>query len=815
MPNRLAHEKSPYLRQHADNPVDWYPWGEAALAKAHAEQKPVFLSIGYSTCHWCHVMAHESFESPAVAEVLNRDFVPVKVDREERPDLDRVYMTYVQHTTGHGGWPMSVWLTPEGKPFHGGTYFPPEDRQGRPGFVTVLNAITRHWREQRPKLETGASEVVEALRRYAAEGGAHEIREKEGAPAPLPETAAGALALAAGEAFERGFQYFYEAHDPNWGGFGGAPKFPRASVVNFLFRVAALQGVHSEVGQEAVRMATHTLQKMAEGGLHDHVGGGFHRYSVDERWHVPHFEKMLYDQAQIARNYLEARQATGREVFAWIARGIFDYVQRDLTGPHGEFYSAEDADSESPEGEVGRVAPGEPPPAAHHGSSGGLALPASNKPAHAEGAFYVWTKAEIEAALAVGGVPSQEGRPAKDGEFFCAHFGVKPEGNVAHDPQGEFRGKNVLMQWQSLAVTAPQHGLDVLTANEKLLGCLAQLRAVRAQRPRPQRDDKVITAWNGLMISALAKGQQILGAAPPPARSGRGEGAAAPGTTARRDDPPYLAAATRAAEFLRHELYDAATGTLHRSWREGRSHTAGFAEDYAYLIQGLLDLYETGFDLRWLQWAEKLQARMDELFWDAERGGYFNSRADDATVIVRLKEDYDGAEPASNSVAAMNLLRMEWMMGDGDVGGVPSPREASFPRGEGTPPIKKQTYRERALRTIEALRAQWSRAPQALPQMLCALELAMSAPRTVVLAGDPQAEDFRALAAVAHAELGPRRALLCADGCEGQRWLASRRPYLADLRPREGRATAYLCENHACQAPADSPAALAAALRPG
>jgi uncharacterized protein YyaL (SSP411 family) len=739
MPNRLAHEKSPYLRQHADNPVDWFPWGEAALAKARAEQKPVFLSIGYSTCHWCHVMAHESFEDPAVAEVLNRDFVPVKVDREERPDLDRVYMTYVQHTTGHGGWPMSVWLTPEGKPFYGGTYFPPADVHGRPGFVTILNAITRHWREQRQKLETGASEVVEALRRYAVEGGAHGVRE-EGGPVPLHE--------AAREAFERGFRYFCEAHDPNWGGFGGAPKFPRASVINFLFRVAALQGVESEVGQEAVRMATHTLQKMAEGGLHDHVGGGFHRYSVDERWHVPHFEKMLYDQAQIAWNYVEAKQATGREVFAWIARGTFEYVLRDLTGPHGGFHSAEDADS----------------------------LLVHGKPEHAEGAFYVWTKAEIEAALGT------------DALFFCTHFGVRPDGNVAHDPQGEFRGKNVLMQQQSLAVTAQKHGLSVPVANEKLLNCLTKLRDVRARRPRPHRDDKVITAWNGLMISALAKGHQILEA------------------SARPEDSPYLAAATRAAEFIQRELYDTATGKLYRSWREGRSSIAGFAEDYAFLTQGLLDLYEAGFDIRWLQWAEKLQARMGELFWDVGRGGYFNSRADDPTVIVRLKEDYDGAEPAPNSVAVMNLLRLEWMVGGGSSVGYGA--EVSRLTVAAT-----MSYRERALHTVEALRAHWSGTPQALPQMLCALELAMSEPRTVVLAGDPTAEDFPPLVAALHARLGPRRTLLCADGGAGQRWLAERRAYLAGMRRRDGCATAYVCENYTCGAPINSVAALAETLK--
>ncbi len=747
MPNRLADEKSPYLRQHAENPVAWLPWGDEARAKARAEGKPIFLSIGYSTCHWCHVMAHESFEDAAVAEILNRDFVPVKVDREERPDLDRVYMTYVQHTTGHGGWPMSVWLTPDGKPFFGGTYFPKADRDGRPGFITLLRTIAGHWGEQRAKIEAGAEEVLQSLRRYAAEGAAHEVANPAEAPRPLHEDA--------GDAFEKGFQYFYEAHDARWGGFGGAPKFPRASIIDFLLRSAALQGVETDLGQEAIGMVATTLQRMIEGGFHDHLGGGFHRYSVDEQWHVPHFEKMLYDQALIALNLVETQQATGLPVFGWVAREVFDYVARDLTGPHGGFYSAEDADSTVAE-PAGRVVPGQP------GSSGGSARP--EKPAHAEGAFYVWTKDEIDAVL------------GEDAAFFCAHYDVKPEGNVAHDPQGEFAGKNVLRQLRPLARTAEQFKLSVPDAEQKLLTCLEKLRAARDARPRPHLDDKVITAWNGLMISALSRGHQVL-AAPRP------------------EGLPYLKAATRAAEFIQRELHDESTGVLYRSWREGRSDIPGFAEDYAYLIQGLLDLYEAGFEIRWLQWAVKLQQRMDELFWDPARGGYFNSRADDPSVIVRLKEDYDGAEPAPNSVAAMNLVRLDWMIGS----------------GEGA-----ENHRERARQTIESLRAQWTRRPQALPQLLCAVELLLAEPRTVVLAGDPGTPDFRAMAAVLHEKLGPRRAVLCADGGEAQRWLAARRPYLAAMTVRDG-VTAHVCENFTCQMPVRGAAALRGLLagRPG
>jgi uncharacterized protein len=717
MPNRLAAEKSPYLRQHAENPVDWFPWGEEAFAKARADQKPVFLSIGYSTCHWCHVMAHESFENRAVAQVLNGDFIAVKVDREERPDLDRLYMTFVQQTTGHGGWPMSVWLTPEGKPFHGGTYFPPEDRHGRPGFVTILRAITQHWQNERAKIEGGAEEVVQALRRYAAEGPTR----------GTPDADTGPLHEAAGAAFDKCFHYFHEAHDPVRGGFGHAPKFPRAATLNFLFRVAALQGVQSEAGAEAVKMAAITLQRMAEGGIHDHVGGGFHRYSVDEKWHVPHFEKMLYDQAQIALNYLEARQATGIEAHAWVARGIFDYVHRDLTHPRGGFYSAEDADSEIP--------------------ASGEQKTENRK--HAEGAFYVWSKDEIDAVLGA------------DAEFFCAHFGVKAAGNVEHDPQNEFTGKNILMQQQSLARTGQDHKLTLEAAVEKLLACLERLRAVRARRPRPHLDDKIITAWNGLMISALARGTQVLG------------------------EPAYLSRAHQAAEFLEAELWDEASGTLYRTWREGRSDIPGFAEDYAYLIQGLLDLYEAGFDLRWLQWAERLQARMDALFWDETRGGYFNSRADDTSVLVRMKEDYDGAEPAPNSVAALNLVRLDWMLG------LPSARS-------------------KAEATIAAFRTQWSTHPHALPQLLCAVELALESPRTVVLAGDAGSEQLRALATILHERLGPQRVVLHVDGGAAQAWLAARRPYLAEMKADQ--ATAFVCEDFTCRQPVRTPAELRAAL---
>ncbi len=722
MRNALALEKSPYLLQHADNPVAWLPWGEWAFGKARAEQKPIFLSIGYSTCHWCHVMAHESFENPEIAAIINEHFVPVKVDREERPDVDRVYMTYVQAMSGHGGWPLSVWLTPDLTPIYGGTYFPPEDRNGRPGFPAILQAIAGGWRDDRAKLMAEADRAIAGLREHYAGGAAQAPGDDVGG------LMKGTLVEAASAAFERGFQYFYESFDADHGGFGGAPKFPRAVNLNFLFRVAALQGPASDLGKESIRMGTATLAAMARGGVHDQVGGGFHRYSVDEAWFVPHFEKMLYDQAQIAINCLEARQATGDERFAWLARDIFGYVLRDLASPAGGFYTAEDADS----------------------------LVAAGQSEHAEGAFYVWTHEEIAAAL------------GDDAPFFSAHYGVTPEGNVPPglDPQRELEGKNILMQRRALAETAQAFQLSAQAANDKLLAALARLRDVRAKRPRPHLDDKVLTANNGLMISALARAHQVLGAGGDP-----------------RERVDYLSAAVRAAEFVQRELFDADRGILFRVWRETRGEIEAFAEDYAFFVQALLDLYEASFDLRWLQWAEQLQAKMDALFWDEAHGGYFNSAEGDASVVLRLKEDYDGAEPAPSSVAALNLYRLATL-------------------------LNVDAHRERGRRAIEAFRLQWAKYPHALPQLLCATALALEPPRHAVIAGDPARDDFRALVAVLHERIGPRRALLAVDGGAAQSWLARRAPWLADMGPQGGRATVYLCEEFSCQAPVTEPDAL-------
>jgi uncharacterized protein len=708
MGNRLAQEKSPYLLQHADNPVDWFPWSDEAFAKARQENKPIFLSIGYSTCHWCHVMAHESFESAEVAAVMNREFVNIKVDREERPDVDRVYMTFVQATTGGGGWPMSVWLTPELKPFVGGTYFPPEDRYGQPGFTKVLERIAAAWKQGHEKISEQGTKIIAALNE-AAVAGIADPAHKLG-----PKT------------LDTAYQQIARSYDAHEGGFGVAPKFPRPATLNFLTRVYA-RNLNSESGRHALEMNLFTLRKMAAGGMHDHLGGGFHRYSVDAYWHVPHFEKMLYDQAQLAAAYLDAFQINREPVFEQVARDTLDYVRRDMTAKEGGFFSAEDADSE---------------------------IPGSPEHKKREGAFYVWGKDEVDTAL--GG----------SGEIFNFHYAVKAEGNVpaGGDPHGEFTGKNILIELGSVAATAKHFGKDEREVREILAKAREMLFALRAKRPRPHLDDKIITAWNGLMISAFARAAQVL------------------------NDPGYLDAATRAAIFLSKELYDASRKVLFRNYRQGRSAVEGFADDYAFFIQGLLDLYEASFDTGWLRFAIELQEIQARLFFDNERGGYFSGAGNDPSILLRLKEDNDSAEPAASSVAALNLLRLAQIRNDA----------ASY---------------ERAEKTIDAFAPQIGHFASAMPQMLVALDLSLASPRQIVIAGEPESADTRALLAEVHRHFIPNKVLLLADGGEGQRYLEEKLEALRGMKPVDRKAAAYLCENFTCKAPVTDPKELEKLLR--
>lgn len=697
--NRLVHQKSPYLLQHAHNPVDWYPWGEDAFAKARREKKPIFLSIGYSTCHWCHVMERESFESEEVAAIMNSRFVNIKVDREERPDVDRVYMTFVQATTGGGGWPLNVWLTPALKPFVGGTYFPPEDRYGQPSFTKVLRRIAEAWEKDHAKISESGSQIMAAL-----------VRSATAAPAE------GAGKVEA-RLIDDAYQQIARGYDAREGGFGGAPKFPRPVTLDFLFHVYRRSAPNSEAGEAALGMALLTLRKMAAGGMHDQLGGGFHRYSVDALWRVPHFEKMLYDQAQLASAYLDAYQITGDLSYEAIARDTLDYVRRDLTDPAGGFYSAEDADSLT--------------------KAGG-----SEK---AEGAFYVWTKKEIDEAL------------GEYAELFDYQYGVEADGNAPEgsDPQGEFRGKNILYERQSFTETAKHFGRSELDVDESMRYRRATLFDLRAKRPRPHLDDKVITAWNGLMISAFARAAQVLG------------------------DTNYLEAATRSAEFVRDKLYDAKALTLRRSYRGGPSEIGGFAEDYAFYIQGLLDLYEASFDVQWLRLAEQLQATQDGLFWDARNGGYFTSAGNDPNILLRLKEDNDNAEPAPSSIAALNLLRLAQI------------RDA-------------KELRERAGQTIAAFAGSLNHFPSAMPLMLVALDFSLTKPRQIIIAGKPGATDTRELLVETRRHYLPNTIVLLADGGEGQKYLAGKLKEIKEMKPIDGKAAAYVCENFTCKAPVTS-----------
>ena len=702
--NRLAGEKSPYLLQHAHNPVDWYPWGEEAFAKARNENKPIFLSIGYSTCHWCHVMEREEFENEGVAAIMNANFVNIKVDREERPDVDRVYMTFVQATTGGGGWPMSVWLTPGLQPFVGGTYFPPEDRHGQPSFVKVLRRIADAWKDDKAKIIDSGNHIVAAL-----------ARADSTAPAQASEKLNAKI-------IDEAYQQIARSYDAREGGFSGAPKFPRPVTLNFLFRVYNRAGANSANGDAALEMNLLTLRKMAAGGMHDQLGGGFHRYSVDAFWHVPHFEKMLYDQAQLARSYLDAFQITGDLQYETVARDTLGYVLRDLTSEQGGFFSAEDADS------FPAVATGD------------------KTTEKVEGAFYVWTKGEIDAAL------------GDQAELFDYHYGIEADGNTPEgsDPQGEFRGKNILLERHTALETAKHFQRSELDVEESLKYRRETLLELRAKRSRPHLDDKIITAWNGLMISALARAAQVL------------------------DDASYLNAATRAAEFVRDNLYDRSRHTLLRSYRGGPSNIPGFADDYAFFIQGLLDLYEASFDVKWLQLAEQLQATQDELFWDEKKGGYFTSTGRDPSILLRMKEDNDNAEPAPSSIAALNLLRLAQL------------RDAPKLQARGE-------------KTIAAFTAPLNHFPSALPQMLVALDFSLAKPKQIVLAGKRDAAGTKALLAEVHRHFLPNTIILLADGGEGQQYLGQKLEELRAMRTVNGKAASYVCENFTCQAPVTSP----------
>jgi uncharacterized protein YyaL (SSP411 family) len=672
--NRLAREKSPYLLQHQHNPVDWFPWGGEAFGRARQEDKPIFLSIGYSTCHWCHVMERESFEDPAIAAFLNAHFVSIKVDREERPDVDKIYMTTAQAMTGQGGWPLNCFLTPDLKPFYAGTYFPPDGKFGRPGFLNILRQIARLWQSSRGKVLASAEDLHRQLQAFV-----------------VPQPGGGPLAP---RLLDDAAAKFKQEYDPQHGGFGGAPKFPRPSLPAFLLS----RGLRAN-DAEAVKMVLHTCDAMAAGGLRDQLGGGFARYAVDAQWLVPHFEKMLYDNAQLVNLYLDAYLVSGQARHAEVARGILAYVLRDMTHPRGGFFSAEDADSEGKEGK-----------------------------------FYCWTTAELAQLL----TPD---------EFQAAsrYFGLTEHGNFTdHSDPRPLAGQNVLRVADPHLPPAALKCLD--SARKKMFDA-------RSRRVRPHLDDKILASWNGMMLGALARAAAVLG------------------------DETYRAAAEKNLAFLREELWDGQT--LYHRWRDGQRDTVQLLRAYAEMLAGTLDLYETTVEPAHLDFALALAAALLARFYDPRDGGFFESAAGAGDLILRAKEDYDGAEPSGNSVAALALLRLAAITG-------------------------RAEFKEAAEKTLRLLSRRLREFPQAMPHLLLALDFYLTEPRRAVVAGPPGHPQTLALLRAVHSVYQPGKVVLGNAGAV--------EPFAQTL-VGEGGPLVYLCTGAACQPPTNDPAKLREMLK--
>ncbi|HYW74278.1 MAG TPA: thioredoxin domain-containing protein [Pyrinomonadaceae bacterium] len=680
--NALIHETSPYLLQHAHNPVNWYPWGEEALTKARAESKPILLSIGYSACHWCHVMEHESFENEEIAQLMNDNFVNIKVDREERPDLDQIYMTAVQMMTGQGGWPMTMFLTPDGVPFYGGTYFPPNDRYNMPGFPRVLLSVSEAYRSQPEQVATTVTSMLGELRRI---GMAEESRE------PLTP-----------EALDSSYRRIAKNYDRTFGGFGGAPKFPPAMTLEFFLHIH-----HRTHAPEALEMVQHTARQMGEGGMYDQLGGGFHRYSVDAKWLVPHFEKMLYDNALLARLYLHIYQLTKDDFARRIAEETLDYVAREMTDAGGGFYSSQDADSEGEEGK-----------------------------------FFVWSRAEVFETLG-----------DQDAPLFCDYYDVTGHGN--------FEGENILHVTTSFEALAAKHNLTIGQTCQIIRDSRRKLFEVREQRVKPGRDEKILTAWNGLMLASFAEAAAIL----------------------KRDD--YRDVARANARFLLSEMQR--DGALLRTCKDGQAKLNGYLEDYACLIDGLIALYEATGELEWIEKAIALADTMVDQFWDDTSGGFFFTAKTHEQLIVRSKEWLDNATPSGNSIAALVLLKLNLFTGNED-------------------------YRRRATTILRLLADQIRRYPSAFGLGLQAADFCLSAPLEIALVGDSSDSRFNELTNVIWDLYLPNRVVAPAMTNSD---LSTNNVVLLQGRTSVTQSTAYVCRSNVCQVPALSPDELRAQLHEG
>ena len=679
--NKLIDETSPYLVQHAHNPVNWYPWCAEAIERSRVEDKPILLSIGYSACHWCHVMEHESFEDEQIAGLMNENFISIKVDREERPDVDAIYMGAVQMMTGHGGWPLTVFLTPDLKPFYGGTYYPPADHKGMPGFPRILLAIADAYKTRRDEVTNSATAITDEIR--------NSNRFRSSAEMLTPNV------------LDQAYLGLVRNFDRSEGGFGGAPKFPPSMSLMFLLR----QHVRTHTAAP-LEMAELTLRKMAAGGMYDQLGGGFHRYSVDAHWLVPHFEKMLYDNALLARAYLYAYQATGDPLYRRIAEETLEYVIRDLTDRSGGFYSSEDADSEGEEGK-----------------------------------FYVWTRDEIISTLG-----------EDDGPVFADYFDVTEDGN--------FEGAASILHTPVPCEEAARiRGMEPGQLQKLISAGKKKLFHVREERVRPGRDDKILAAWNGLMLTAFAEAANVLG----------------------RDD--YRAVAVRNAEFILDCLCK--NGRLLRTCKDGRAKLNAYIEDYAYVIEALIAVYETTFDIRYFDRARELADSMIEHFWDESDAGFFFTSNDHEELITRMKEFFDNATPSGNSVASLALLKLSLLTGD-------------------------DKYQRRAVAVLRMMREVMERFPSAFGYMLGGLDFYLSEPKEIAIIGDPSSHEVRSFLQTIYSRFFPNKVVALDDGNSGA--AAESIMLLKEKRAVGGKATAYVCRNYACLSPAVSDEELAARL---